>query len=227
MKFDHFPIDSMIIDQQFNCRSPFTLHSVEQLAASMRQRQLMPVLLADDHLIAGFSRVRAAQYLKWERICAVHTDLSPQEARVVNMMENIERRQLSVFEEARAIKIAFPRTKPPAIADELNRTTDWVKLRLRLLRMSEPIQKAADSGRLTEGDLKRLQERLSESGRNELFRKMISEAEVTRKVKPVRSQQAIRDMMVEFAKADVTDLPLAVLYWAEGKLTDEELKERL
>ena len=225
MDLRHLSISDIIVDPTFNCRSDFTLSSVEELSKSLLEYGLlMPILVSESmELIAGFRRVRAARYLKWDQIHAIVTSLDSHTARVVNLMENVERKQLSLLEEARALKIMFGDDPIPVICHEMKKGHNWVKRRLRLLTMVEPIQKAADSGRIDEGQLMRLQELTTQASQKTLLAKFLSEAELPQRNKAVQTSIAIRSMLVKFCEAGVEGLPLSTLYWMEKGITDEEL----
>src|SRR5699024_11357094 len=55
-------------------------------------------------LIAGERRLRAAKFLEWETISSIIRDLSDAETASIALIENIQREELSVIEEAQAYK---------------------------------------------------------------------------------------------------------------------------
>lgn len=233
MLVESVSLADLIIDNEWNCRSTFYPPSYAELAESLKHyKQLMPVLVAREgdkyRLIAGFRRCHAAKMNKWTHIHAVISDLSPEVARRVNICENIERKDLSLWEEANAIRSLYPDEDAPLkIANELKRPVKWVKRRLRLLCLEPEIQKAADSGRITEGDLDRLIALATGKARLELLQTMLVEASYTPKPKAgTRSPTAIRDMTAKLLAMGVTGLPLDTLLWVEKQLTDDELLAR-
>ncbi|MGN6545763.1 MAG: ParB/RepB/Spo0J family partition protein [Aureliella sp.] len=233
MLVERISLVDLIIDDNWNCRSSFYPLSYEELAESLKHYgQLMPVLVVRDgaryRLVAGFRRCRAAKLIDWTHIYARVSDLSPEVCRRVNICENIERKELSLWEEAVAIRSLY-RDEDAAfkIANELKRPIKWVKRRLRLLQLEEEIQRAADSGRITEGDLERLANLTTSRARMDLLRKLLSEMVATPIAKTTtRSPTAIRDMTVKLLSMGVEGLPLDVLLWVEKQLTDEELIAR-
>ena len=107
-------------DAAFNCRGEFTLQSVKELADSIVQagRLICPVAVQpwteepgfDYRLIVGHRRFRAVtEFLKWTEIPAyVCEGLSDHEARMLNLVENLQRKSLNILEEAHAIQNLYP-----------------------------------------------------------------------------------------------------------------------
>lgn len=100
-----FPIDQIIIsaDRQ---RKEFKAEALQELAESLsRIGQIQPIVLDDENnLIAGERRLRAAKSLGWSHIKMVrfHT-LSPIEAAIVELEENLKRENLSWQEQVDAV----------------------------------------------------------------------------------------------------------------------------
>ena len=116
-QYDAFalPLSRIYYDADFNCRARFTLQSVSDLAESIRLRgggiELKgldcPVVVqpiadmagrkpagVDYRLIAGHRRFKAIEvFLKWSSIPAmIRAGLSDHEARMLNFVENLERK---------------------------------------------------------------------------------------------------------------------------------------
>ena len=146
-------VKDIIVDHEFNSREEFSLDSIRDLAESIQQNGLIqPVVVRpwEDkyQLIAGFRRFTAVtRILKWNRIDAiVKKDLSEQQARVLNLEENLERRGLNMLEEARGIANAFKEMSAREIARVLRKPDRWVRVRLWLLEMPEHVQRLAAEG---------------------------------------------------------------------------------
>jgi ParB/RepB/Spo0J family partition protein len=159
------PVADILYDSDFNCRGQFTLQSVKDLADSISQvgGLISPVTVQpwnrDGYkyrLIVGYRRFRAATYfLKWTTIAAnICVGLSERDAQVLNFMENLERKNLNIMEEARVIGRLYPDGATiRAAAAELKRPTRWVHIRLRLLAMPEVVQQRAAAGLLSQVNL--------------------------------------------------------------------------
>ena len=148
------PVASIFYDESFNCRGPFTRESIDDLAASIRDNTLeFPVIVQpwmkdgkDYRLLAGHRRFAAVtEVLKWATIPAsIRRNLTERQARVLNLTENLERKDLNPLEEAQALGRLFPEgVTLKAAAAELKRPTRWVHDRLRLLTLPEEVQQLA------------------------------------------------------------------------------------
>ena len=119
-------------DADFNCRGQFTLESVMDLAENIRLRGggvalkgldfpvvVQPIADMGGEKPAGFDyrllgwpsplQGRSRVFLKWPCIPSmIRPGLSDREARMLNFMENLERKDLNLLEEARALGRLFP-----------------------------------------------------------------------------------------------------------------------
>ena len=154
------PVKEIYFDVDFNCRGSFTAQSVHELAQSIEQNGLQfPIVLQPYgengfkyRLLAGHRRFRAVTvFLKWKTIPAtVRSGLSEYESRILNLTENLERKDLNMLEEARAIEHLYPDgASLRKISTELKRPTRWVHIRLRLLKLPKAVQKWAAAGLLS------------------------------------------------------------------------------
>ena len=122
-QYQAYPIPATTIyyDAAFNCRGEVTLQSVKELADSIAQagRLICPVAVqpwtgepgCEYRLIVGHRRFRAVTaFLKWTEIPAyICEGLSDHEARMLNVVENLQRKSLNILEEARAIQNLYPK----------------------------------------------------------------------------------------------------------------------
>lgn len=155
----------ILIDPNFNCRGRFTPESVTSLAEQIRDTGLMfPVIVQpwtttpgfDFRLVAGFRRFAACKRLNMGEIPAMVTerDISEFAAHKLNFVENLERQDLNILQEAKGIKKLFPTGETvETIARELKRPRPWVYRRLGLLRLPHQVQLIFASGRLPQRDL--------------------------------------------------------------------------
>ena len=96
------PIENIELDYR-NPRQDFTKESLEELADSLKKHgQLQPIVVRRKgnkyELVIGERRVRAAVYADIPRLRAEIVDLSDAEADARRLIENIHRRDLSVWE---------------------------------------------------------------------------------------------------------------------------------
>jgi ParB/RepB/Spo0J family partition protein len=166
------PLIEIYIDTTFNCRGFFTAESVQDLASSIRTNGLIePIVLQpiDElpthmlkvtpaqkwRLIAGHRRLSAAHlFLRWEHIPArVIQGLTTEQAQTVNFIENLDRQDLNILQEAQAIDRVWPHLAERPLAARLKKDPKWVRARRRLIKMSHEIQQAAASGRVKQHDI--------------------------------------------------------------------------
>lgn len=228
MRLEQLNVKDISIDSEFNCRHLFTVESVGELSESIElYKQMMPVLVAlqdgQPYLVAGFRRLKAIKLLKQEQVWCIITDLDLHTARVLNLLENIERKQLSTWEEAVAVWSIFGKDVDEA-TKQLRRPRRWVMCRTKLIGMHESIQKAVHSGRLTEGQLRMLQRLKTRPTRLKKMNALLSES--YKETEPtVRSNRAVNKMMAKLCGLGVSGVALKTLHWMIGKTTDDELLE--
>ncbi len=248
-KYDAFDIPRACIyyDSSFNCRGEFTPQSVHELSQSIALRGLdFPLVvqpaadveggLPDYHqyrLICGHRRFKAiTQFLDWTRIpCTMRGGLTDREARLLNLTENLERRDLNPVEEATAIARLFPNRDATlnVIATELKRSVHWVKMRLDILKFPEDIQQFIAARVLSLEDVILLM-RLPENERNEVARRttrgdrIAAMAPRSRRIRLARKRTEVTRMIERLFEAGITGLPTRLLAWTVGRVSDEDIE---
>jgi ParB family transcriptional regulator, chromosome partitioning protein len=162
------PVKDIWLEPMFNCRESIALTTVDDLAKAIALRGLQfPVTVQPREdcnipegyafrLIVGFRRFTACtRLLKWDTIPAiVRRGLADNDARILNLTENIDRKDLNILEEARALKMIFPEgTTIANMATTIRRNPRWCSIRVKLLKMAPEIQEAAANRLVTEGDI--------------------------------------------------------------------------
>jgi len=242
------PVAAIYYDAAFNCRGEFTLQSVRELAESIAQtrRLICPVAVQpwsktpgfEYRLIVGHRRFRAvAEFLKWTEIPAyVCEGLSDHEARMLNFVENLQRKSLNVLEEARAIQNLFPEgVSVREAARELKQPTRWVWIRRQLLRMPEAIQQKAAAGLLSQWNLETLAgiesadeqiaaaDKIAEARRRGKGKFLPGLSKAYKRRRSVRPREEINRMIERLLAAGISGLPPRVAAWCAGHISDEEL----
>lgn len=246
------PIAAIYFDADFNCRGEITLQSVKELADSIAQagRLICPVAVQPwvgakgyaYRLIVGHRRFRAVtEFLKWTEIPAyVCEALSEQEARMLNLVENLQRKNLNILEEARAIRSIYPNgATVRQAAQELKQPMRWVYIRLRLLRMPDAIQQKAAAGLLSAANLEMLAG-IESADEQSLAAHKIIEARQRGKGKFLpglnrtykrrrgsRPQEEINRIIERLLAAGIGGLPPRVAAWCAGQIPDKELLEEI
>lgn len=134
--------------------------ALAELAASIgRHGVLQPLLVSDDGdggyvVIAGERRWRAATAAGLKAVPAVIRErLEARDELALALVENIQRRDLSALEEARAFEHLRSEhgLSQADIATSVGRNRSTIANALRLLRLPEEIQELVESGRLSAG----------------------------------------------------------------------------
>ena len=236
------PVADIFYDESFNCRGAFTLQSVSELADSIGEIGLQfPVVVQPwegrFRLIAGHRRYKACiVFLKWVKIPAVvRTDLNEHQARLLNLTENLERKDLNMLEEALAIQAMYPEgVSLRMAAAELKRPTRWIHTRLRLTQLPEEIQQLAAAGRIVATDIEALwnlpeDERVA--GAEQIVRlkgqtgKKKFPKRLKRKFRPRKTKEQISKMSGVMLNAGILGLPPRLLAWAAGYVSDRDIKK--
>jgi ParB family transcriptional regulator, chromosome partitioning protein len=242
------PVADIYYDAEFNCRGEFTLQSVKELADSIAEagRLICPVAVQpwgkdgfEYRLVVGHRRLKAVTtFLKWAEIPAyICEGLSDHEARMLNFVENLERKNLNILEEARAIQKLYPDgVSLRHAAQELKQPTRWVHVRLRLLELPEEVQQKAAAGLLSAVNLDRIAGAEGPDDQIRLAREITEARErgkgkflpglsKTREQPPHtrRTKGEITRVIARMFDAGITGLAPRVAAWCAGNVSDEEL----
>jgi ParB family chromosome partitioning protein len=173
-------------------------------------------------------------FLKWVKIpSVVRTDLDEHGAQILNLIENLERKDLNMLEEAFAIQAIYPDGVSLRVAaKELKRPTRWVHCRQRLVQLPENVQQLAAAGRLMQTDIEALWN-IPEDERAEAAQKIVTikakpgrklPAKLRRTFRPRKTKEQISKMSGVMLNAGIMGLPPRLLAWAAGYLTDKEIR---
>lgn len=128
---------------------------VDSLAESIKAQGLINPLLVrvrkaggGYELISGHRRYLALKQLKADTAPAHVIDATDEQAFVLALTENIERRDPTPIEDAQAFKRAMDdmKMKPEAIAKQVGRSPSWVLRRVQLLELEPRVQAAVQEG---------------------------------------------------------------------------------
>lgn len=252
------PIDMTRIhaDEEFNCRGQITPADVADLARDIEQRGLLqPVIVMaytdeerqkygyDYRLIGGFRRFIAHKIINAKTISAnVVAHMTESEAISNNLIENLNRKALTIMQEARAIKhLRDLGVGRKGVARMVGMGDGWVQVRFMLLDMPEPVQREVDAGLIPQGGIRALYTTLTKYGPEKCIEaaKLLKDArlkgqsseEAVEKVrvktgdtKKIRGRTEIEQMMTEVIMP-ITGESLATraLAWTCGNISDDEL----
>lgn len=191
---------------------------ISTLKESMRHHGLQQPIIVDSdwNLVAGFRRFRAAAELGWEWIdCRVLED--GEDGAAINLIENLERENLTFYEEALAIRRLYPKCSEQMVADALNRTRGWSRPRIKLWTLGEEIVALAKAGKITPSQVTNL---LNSEDTEEACKKLLDKGKVEpSSVKPGKKEiQAAITVCLERQLLDIAQ----AFRWVLGDINDEE-----
>lgn len=151
---------------RFQPRKTFGVDDLNDLANSIREKGvLQPILVrpikGNDkffEIVAGERRWRAAQLAKVHDVPVVVRDLSDGESLEVAIIENVQREDLNVVEEAAAYRELmehFAYTQDQ-VAQQVGKSRSHIANTLRLLKLPEGVQSMLRGGMLTAGHARTL-----------------------------------------------------------------------
>ena len=134
----------------------YNLGRVDALADSIKQNGLLqPILVRTKEdlfeIVAGSRRYQACKNLGWRKILCHIVELNEKEAFEISIIENIQRKTLSAFEEARAFKTYvcdFGWGGVSNLAIKLGKSASYVTKRMKLLDLPKDILDSIDNSAL-------------------------------------------------------------------------------
>ncbi len=147
-------------------RRRFDSEGLEELAASIREKGIVqPILLRADpknptcyQLVAGERRWRAAQLAKLHELPAIIRELDESDCYEIALIENIQRSDLSVIEEAQGYKklLDTNRYTQEQISELIGKSRSHITNLLRLLGLPSSVQTMLLERQLTMGQARPL-----------------------------------------------------------------------
>ena len=157
MQITDIPLEKIYFDPTFNCRGPVAPIDVVDLARDIEHHGLQQPIVVQPYderfrIIMGHRRFIAYKVLKRETIpCRINTDLTESAALILNLGENIHRKDLNIIQEATALeRLKLAGMGINDVANELGKSTTWVNIRYMLLELPKAIKDAAAAGFITQ-----------------------------------------------------------------------------
>ena len=152
---------SKISENQYQPRTFFDDEKLEDLASSIKEHGIIQPLVVREttkgyELIAGERRLRAAKIAGLKKVPISITKASNTKSLEIAILENVQREDLDAIEVARGyqrLKEEFNYTQE-ALSTSIGKPRSSVANSLRLLTLSEKIQKEISSGNISEGHAK-------------------------------------------------------------------------
>lgn len=154
-------VDS-IIPNPYQPRTDFNEKKLQELADSIDEHGVLQPLVVtsrDDgryELIAGERRLQASKMAGLEKVPVFIKDIDDQKKAELALVENLQRHNLNVIEEAKAYKKMQDifLMKQDEIAFKVGRSRSKIANVLRLLKLPPEVQDALRSGEISEGHAK-------------------------------------------------------------------------
>jgi len=254
------PLSEVYSDNDFNCRGPIAPIDVAELAQDIQMNGLQfPITVQPSEdvekeipcpwrIIAGHRRYKAFEVLARDSSsfaevpAMIRKGLSEIDARVLNLGENIKRKDLNILQEARAIEKLYEAGIPrDHVAKRLSKSSGWVQNRYNLLALPEDIQEECANGVINQQQIKQLFSLRHDPLKQYEAVRMIKEAKARgqkikhvgkRKAQPTNTKKARHrnecfDMIEHVVKAVGYGVATRSLAWASGEITTEEFFETL
>lgn len=209
-----------IVPNPYQPRQVFEPNKIKELAESIEEHGLLqPIVvrpIEEDmfEIIAGERRFRALQSLSKTYADVIIRYLDDEETAVVALIENIQRENLSVVEEAEAYKklLEIGDTTQSELAKSVGKSQSFIANKLRLLKLAPKVLERLRESKITERHARAMLS-LSEEDQEILVETVISqklnvkqtEARVKQKIGP----EKVKAQRFEFEK-DLTDAREAV-----------------
>lgn len=149
---------AQIEPNRYQPRSIFDEEKIDELAQTIHTHgMIQPIvvrIIGEEkyEIIAGERRWRAVQSLGWEFITAIIKEMTETETASVALIENLQREELTVIEEATAYAklIDMHQLTQEALAQRLGKNQSTIANKLRLLKLPESVQTALLNKKITE-----------------------------------------------------------------------------
>lgn len=148
---------SLVVPNRSQPRAEFSEEALRSLAVSIRENGILqPVCVrrtgAVYEIVSGERRTRAAKLAGLTEIPCIVMDVDEEQSAVLALIENIQRKDLSYFEEALAIEklIDFYGMTQEHAAEKLGKAQSTIANKLRLLRFTDAERRLLVTGNLSE-----------------------------------------------------------------------------
>ena len=170
-------------------RKVFNDEALKELSSSIKQHGVFtPILVKKSiqgyDLIAGERRLRASKLAGLENIPAIIVDFDDQEMMEIALLENIQREDLNVIEEAKAYEKLIQRLgyTQEQLAHRVGKSREHITNLLRLLKLPEDVQEYVVNKQLSMGHVRALLGLKTESSMRKIAKQAIDQGLSVRKV---------------------------------------------
>ncbi|MGL4624764.1 MAG: nucleoid occlusion protein [Culicoidibacterales bacterium] len=147
-----------VIPNQYQPRQIFDEQALEELAASIEEHGILqPIVVRENskgkyEIIAGERRFRASQKIGATTVPVIIKEMTDEQSAALAIIENIQRENLSVVEEAQAYQqlMILHGLKQEELAKRIGKSQSTIANKLRLLKLSPTIKEALNKKLITE-----------------------------------------------------------------------------
>jgi ParB family chromosome partitioning protein len=210
-----------LISGKFQPRKNFNQDTLKELAASIKaQGIIQPILVRmisnnQYEIIAGERRWQAAKIANLKEVPVIIKDISDSTALAMALIENIQREDLNVIEEARGIRRLideFNITHEEA-AEAVGKSRTTVSNILRLLNLCEHAQKALETKKIEMGHARAI-----------LSLSFIDQTKMCQKI--INQQLTVREVEKAVSKGETKKIPSKQSKDDDIKRMENELSDR-
>jgi ParB family chromosome partitioning protein len=190
---------SSIRPNPYQPRKIFDEQSLKELSSSIAQHGVFtPILVKKSisgyDLIAGERRLRASKLAGLEEIPAIVVEMNDQEMMEIALLENIQREDLNVIEEAKAYDklIKTLNYTQEQLAHRIGKSREHITNLLRLLKLPEDVQDYVVNKQLSMGHVRALLGLKDEESMRRIAKQAIDQGLSVRKVEQLVKEQSVK-----------------------------------
>ena len=225
------PVDD-VRPNRYRMRQTLNNESMKELAESIRSYGvLQPIIVRSVvggkyELIAGERRLSASRFIGLEKIPAVVRDYTDAQMREVSLIENIQRQDLSVLEEAATYESLMKEYNytQETLAAKIGRSRPHIANLLRLLKLSSQVRDWISEGKLSMGQARPLLAIENDELQTNVAEMIIHEDLSVRKVEAFIKELRNSGLIPEEKKSD---LPTAMAYAIMPSQRTNRISEQL
>jgi len=259
MEIVKIPLDDLFMDEGFNSRDKIEFTQVLDLAKSIKKDGLIqPIVVMPSterpdkkyKVAAGHRRTKAHMILQnddpqFSSIQAIiREDLDEKKSRVLNLNENLNRKNLNILEEAMAIEplLEMGMTEQEMVDSIPTASRGWIQVRCMLLKLPKAIQEEASVGFVNQTHIRDLYSMKHAGMTDEALFEQVKKAKISKQkgeaykilkkegpkqkspaeTKHARNRSEIFVMIKHMLETQVEGLPTRALSWASGEISDLE-----
>lgn len=251
----HIPLTDIHANDNFNCRGTIAPIDVVDLMKSIQEVgkliQPLSVRVYDEKnknlfgkpygLLVGYRRFKAVSMLGWKSVsCVVLEGISDVQARIINITENLKRKDLNMVQEAKSIEqffyLNFSRKDIGAM---IGQSEGWVQVRCMILELQTEIQEVVAAGLLNQTQIRDIysmpKDKRLEAVRAVKVAKERGESSTVitqsmskkKSTKRRRTTAEVYQLMNDLRACVGPSVITRALAWANGEITDGDLYEEL